>query len=650
MIASDSLKTVFNLLLIFIVATLFFTGFSDKVCAADSPSESGDESTSRMSNLLNMDIRDLMNIKVVSATGSMKSLSETPENVTVITAEDIKLMNAHTIPEVLNTVTGVAIDFDGANLGIGAAVSIQGSDTTHVTVLIDGVPTNNLASGFPVIMTHLPVQVVERIEIIKGPASSTWGSALGGVINIITKSGSGAKGLNGTLSASYGEDHTGDYRSELYGQKNKFEYYLFAGNFQTSGLQPGFDADTTSTFSKLAYRIAPDTKISASFYYDQGRSGEGYDVFPNPTTYFSDRFKTLLGNLSLNTRLSSAVSLDISLYTLEETVKTYGEFLPDMSQIFYAPTLGQSNGARARATWTAGMHTVVFGFDYSKDILKTPGISDGRQSIEKEDVLINDTMVWGNLSVVPGLRFDNSNDFGNFVSPSLGATYKLTDNTLLRAQIARGFNDPNLIARFGTSNFEFVANNNLEVEDVNSYQFGVETTALSPVWLKASVFRHDVNKALENVPVAGSTTVFTWVNTNKVRHQGVEVEIETNPVYHTSLFGGATYVDSKNLVTDTTEMGVPKYVYNAGLKYDNDKLFKAVLNGHYIWWNQDSAFQANYNAMIFDLSITKTVFRRRDQMCDIFFTAHNIFDGSQYAENFFPNPGRWFEGGVRYKF
>lgn len=634
------------LLLFLVIVLLFSINPPDSLYASDGNSQVGTQLAANMSTLLEMDIKDLMNIEVVSATRSPKPLSQTPENMTVITAEDIEFMNAHTIAEVLNTVTGLDIDFSGGALGMNSSISIQGSDTTHVTVLIDGVAINNLSAGVADLMQKMPVQIVDRIEIIKGPASSTWGSALGGVINIITKSGKDTKDLNGTVSASYGDSGTGDFRAELYGQKDKLEYYLFAGNFQTDGLQPGFDALRTGMFSKLAYNLGQDTKLSASLYYDHGRTGEGYDVFPNPSTYYSDRYEHILGNCSLNTKLSSEVSLDMSLYTLQQIWKSYQSAMPSMAQIFYDTSIEQSNGADAKITWITGVHTVVLGADYRKGVLKDASLLAGRQELQKEDVFINDTISWDKLSVVPGLRFDNSDDFGNFVSPSLGATYKLTDSTLIRATASRGFNSPNLFERFGT-NIYSIENPNLKVEQVTSYQAGIETTALAPVWVKVSVFQHNVSKALENVPIGNS---MTEVNSDKVRHQGVEAEIMTSPIFHTSVFGGAAYTDSKDLIANMAELGVPKYTFNAGLKYDNDKLFKAILQGHYIWWNQDASYYAQYNAMIFDMSLTKTVYRQKDNACDIFFTAHNIFDGSQYAENYFPNPGRWFEGGVRYKF
>src|SRR4030042_1499228 len=78
-------------------------------------------------------------LKVISATRSLMSINRVAENVTVVTAEDIELMNAHTLADVLNTVTGVQIDFRGGPPGGIGGFSIEGSDLRHVAVLIDGI-------------------------------------------------------------------------------------------------------------------------------------------------------------------------------------------------------------------------------------------------------------------------------------------------------------------------------------------------------------------------------------------------------------------------------------------------------------------------------------------------------------------------------
>ncbi|RQW82117.1 MAG: TonB-dependent receptor, partial [Geobacter sp.] len=149
---------------------------------------------------------------VVTPTRYPKSISRVAENMTVITAEDIKAINAHTLADVLYYVPGVSVQIFGGP-GSAANVFIQGSRTRHILLLIDGVPQNNLTDVYPDVGA-VPVQAIERVEIIKGPASSTWGSSLGGVINVITKSPDETRKFGGVISSSIGERNTGDYRGQ----------------------------------------------------------------------------------------------------------------------------------------------------------------------------------------------------------------------------------------------------------------------------------------------------------------------------------------------------------------------------------------------------------------------------------------------------
>jgi len=646
----NSSKASFVLPLFFVLCIFFTAGLLDKSYASDienGTTESDAQSATGMEALLQMDIRDLMNVQVISATRSLKPISEVAENMTVITAKDIEFMNAHTIADVLNTVTGVQVFFNGG-LGGNAVYEIQGSEATHTTVLIDDVILNSISSGVSELLSMLPVQIVERIEIIKGPASAVWGSSLGGIINIITKTGNGTKSINGTVSTAYGEKNTDDNRAEIYGAKDKFEYYLYAGHLQTDGLRQDFNIYTSNLYSKVAYNITDDTKVSSTFYYDRGRRGEGDDL-PSDT-YFNDRFEHILATLSLNSKLNSNLSLDLSMHTLQQVFKSYDNQISDGLETYQDTNTGTTNGASAKLAYTAGMNSIVVGTDYEKGTLKDPNLLNGRQGIQKWDIFINDTIVWNKLSVTPGLRFDNTDAFGSFISPTLGATYKLTDRTFLRATVSEGFNNPTLFDRFG-ENFFFQANAQLKIEEVTSCQAGIETRALPYVWAKVSAFSNNIRDALVQEPISGSNTfAFTYANVGKVRHQGVEAEIKTNAIYHTSLFAGASFIDSKDLLTELVLTDSPRYTFVAGLKYDDGKSLKAILQGHYIWFNEPSSSEAQYNSMILDMSITKTVFRQKDMACDVFLTAHNIFDGSQYEDYYFPNPGRWVEGGVRFKF
>jgi vitamin B12 transporter len=611
--------------LIFACLSIFIF-ISTTVFAAMSPEEK---------SFLSMYFTD-QELQVISATRSLQSINRVAENIEVVTARDIELMNAHTLADVLNTVNGVEVSFGGASPGSKTLVQIQGSDPRHVAVFLDGIPLNDLGGS----VAHaeiIPVQNIERIEIIKGPGSSAWGSSLGGVVNIITKS-PGTGNVNGTLSTSYGERETGDFRAEAYGKVKNFGYYLDAGRLRTDGLRSLQAFSEDNLYAKLTYDFSKGTQLLFASAYMKGRGEE--DDWGDGVTY-SNRFENLLSSLSLHSSLGSDVALDVSLWGS----KRHMAELADAAE--YQHDDNNKYGANARITWKYVIHTVVVGTDYQNGTVKDNTFNSAELKLRTTAIFVNDTIAIGKVTVVPGVRYDDTNISSSFFSPSLGATYEIAKETLLRAYVARGFNIPPLEDTDSDSSY-FRHNPDLKVERVWSYQVGAETGILKYLWLKVDGFRHDVKDAIEQVYL--SPSVWTYENLQKVRRQGVDAEIKTVPFYNFVLSVGATFIHTEDRDTGRAIKGVPTYTYDLGLRYDDKKSFRALLKGHYIWWNQDSSMGAKYSSMIFDINMIKDLYRHRDSVIEAFAAGHNIFNGKQDWYSVYVNADRWFEAGVRYKF
>jgi vitamin B12 transporter len=293
-----------------------------------------------------------------------------------------------------------------------------------------------------------------------------------------------------------------------------------------------------------------------------------------------------------------------------------------------------------------GRDSLVAGIDYSKGTLKSNNITGGEQGREERGVYANYTFALERLSVTPGIRYDNTSTNGDFLSPSIGVTYSVTDNTLLRALVSRGFSTPPLSATFGAGPF-FVSNPALTMEKVWSYQTGIETRALKYLLLKGTLFRHDVSDAI--IPEALPDGTFTEVNKARVRRQGVEVEARTDPLYHTSLTAGFTYNDITDRETGDTLPGTPKYTFDLGILYDHNGT-RALVRGHYIKWNVNELFTPQNGKMVLDLNLERTIYKTAGTKADIFIAFHNIFGTDQYLEFSQKNPRRWVEGGMRIAF
>lgn len=577
---------------------------------------------------------------VVTPTRSAKPVSQVAENITVITAEEIEAINAHTLTDVLFHVTGVQIDIQGGPGSITNAY-IQGSDPRHVQVMVDGVSLNNLADNFADIGA-LPVQQMERIEIVKGPASSAWGSALGGIINIITKSADPKRSFGGTVSASIGERGTGDFRAAASGTAGRLGYYLYGGGLTSDGLTRNTPADAGSFYGKLQMQASEQLQLQYTLGYTKGSRGIG-DI---PDLSFRNDVEYLFSTLALNHTITDHLELNLS----GRISKQHASFLSTQ----LSTGLEQENGAddttiggSAKLNWRSGMHNLLVGADYDDGELESDAIKDGKQDRQKWALFANDTVTLGDFSFTPGIRYDQTGTNGDFLSPSLGVTYVPVEHTILRAYVARGFNIPSLGSTFSDGFFS-VANPDLTVEKVWSYSVGIESSVLKYLWGKATAFSHDIRDVIATEQRADGT--FISVNSGKQRRQGVELELRTLPLFNTSLLAGYAFVDAEDRQTGDRIADIPRYTYDVGLDYNDNDALKGALRGHYIWWNASVEQNGRYTAMIWDLNLTRKIVSKGRMAVEAFFTARNIFNGSQYLNGFFTNPGRWFEGGLRVKF
>jgi vitamin B12 transporter len=601
-----------------------------------------------------------------SATRHPKPVSQIAENVTVVTGKEIEAMNAHTVAEVLNRVTGVFVNFGQGTGSFGSAslLKVQGSEERHVLVLVDGIPWNFLASGAAE-TNSIPVGIIDRIEIIKGPGSSSWGSSLGGVIHIITKPAGHAARPTGAVRASYGERDTQDYRAEVYGMAGKLGYYLFGGRQESErpGLSRNFDNE--SLYSKLTFHASDRADLGLSIGYSQPDTGLG-DFAQADITSSEDR-RVFWGTALLDASLTRDLALSLRLFRLQQKSTITNEVLsPGFAGLpgdLFQETVfdEETTGANGQLVWNKGKHTAVLGVELvrgkldqtidSGEILQGAGAPERLRThpdIDRQAIYLNDTIVIDRLSITPGIRYDHNSITDSFISPSLGLTYRLRNETILRGSVARGFAAPPLSWVSGGA-FFLDPNPSLENEKVWSYQMGLESAAFRYFWFKTTLFRHEVDEIFKKELFAAGPPSFNdlIVNNGDGRRQGFEIEAETLPVWNLSLRAGLAYV---NFHPDNDIGSTDTYTYNIGVTYDDPKVFRAELFGHYVWWDAQAVSNASYDDFIWDLNFSKQIFTAERTAVELFFTGHNLFNGSQYLVEDNKNPDRWVEVGMRIRF
>jgi vitamin B12 transporter len=598
---------------------------------------------------------------VVTPTRYPKPISQVAENITVITAREIETMNAHTIAEVLNRVSGLFVS-SNQDFGAESRLNTQGSEPRHMLVLLDGVPWNILSEGSAE-TNSIPVGIIDRIEIIKGPASSAWGSSLGGVVNILTRPPGDTERPGGSIQASYGKGHTQDYRAQISGRAGRVGYYAYAGRQKSDGLRDSRYFDTYGLYAKCSLAISDYVEAGLSMGYRNPHFKTA--DFPDFTQTAATR--AFFAAASLEAFLAKGLGLHLSAHRFTQkpiiTSNAMGSGMVGPPGELYLEMVFDEEvmGGRGRLVWEKGKHTAVLGVDFDQGKLDwmedagpylqsrgVPGRSATHTRIDRWGLYANDTMTMGRWSITPGIRYDYDSITGSFISPSLGLTYKLGEGSVIRASVARGFTMPPLSSS-SSGGFYLDPNPLLEPEEVWSFQAGIESGIWKYLWAKATLFRHDLNKAMTRARHAGGPpdNYDLIINHGKSRRQGLELEAQTLPWHHLSVLAGFSFVDISPPYDEGSEH---MYTYTIALRYDNRNGFRAELSGRYTWWDLDPAYMGSYDDLIWDLNLNKRIFSGKTTSAELFLTGHNLFNGAQYQFPEYKNPETWIEAGIRFRF
>lgn len=560
-----------------------------------------------------------------------KPLSRTAENVTVITASDIRALNAHTLADILNSVPGIQLQQSGGP-GIPAITYIQSADFIFSQVFIDGVSLSNLSSNYPDV-SSTPAQIIDRVEIIKGVASAAWGSALGGVINVITKSPETGRSFSGSASASVGGRAMADTRAELSGTSGKLGYYLSGGYLGSDGLRPTMQIDSSHSYAKLTFDLPGEGQMWGTFSYYNTNMGDFYaPMQPYDLKEQSDEH-SLLASLGLRYTLAAGLELELAGRHSSEKINqswfnaSDGKIYNGRPLLPTASSRERVVGTSAKLIWRSGNNLMVVGSDYNNQEISSntsdnSTVSPFKNSVNRWGLYLNDTLTLGQISIAPGVRIDHTQTNGDQVSSSFGATWPMTANSLLRAYIGRGFGLSTLLVT------------DRPTSKILTTQVGAESTAVPYLWLKGTLFRN-----------------LTWGDGFQQQLAlGSEVEVRTVPVFNTSLGAGYTFTDTTR-TSDGSQVKPDKARHTAqlALRYD-DKTYRAMLAGRHINWNSPPDANAKYGGLIWDLHLGACLLKREDSSLELSLSGHNLFNGDQYNSELFPNVSRWFEGGVKVNF
>jgi vitamin B12 transporter len=501
--------------------------------------------------------------------------------------------------------------------------------------MLDGIPYNNLGDNLSDI-GQIPARIVERVEIVKGAASSAWGQALGGVINVITKSPNTERRISGMASVAQGERGSSDAGGELSGTIDRLGYYLSGGYLGSAGFRPNTDFNSANGHARLSWELPRQGQASILLNYARHDRGEFAFATNDLQSQGRDNARRLILGLNLHQPFGSHLELELNVHHSINQIGIDGSTQFD-NQLFNKSikTDERFSGLGTRLLWRQSDNLLVTGVDYQHAKL------DSNDSLVNVDILnrqsdrwgfyLNDTYTIGPVSLSSGIRYDLTGTSGDQFSSSFGITWQLTDNTLLRGYTAKGFSLPSFNLQRGS-------------ERVWTSQIGFETSAVPYLWLKGTLFRNDTWDITTRDSITGA-----FLSERQIK-QGFEIEARTAEQFNFSLRSGYTYTDNRRASDDNVLLDMPTHTLQLGVHYDDHKYFKGLLTGRHIFWNAEPIRNGSYRGLLWDLHLNATPFSGCLKGAELFFSLRNIFNGSQYLDEIFRNNGRWAEGGVRFRF
>lgn len=620
---------------------------------------------------------------VVSATRTEIPVFDAPQNVTVISSEELMASPFERMEDIVRSVPGMYNfrHFALQTNGIVSPLKMRGVGSNRILVLVDGVPQNdNFNNSIAwVAWGHIPKETIERIEIVHGPTSTLYGSeGLGGVIHIITKKPkperqTSIRGKAGTA------DTYGGYG--FHSQKIEDFGFMLSGGYEESD---GFymtdepedynikrHREVGKIFGKATYDLTPASDISFTALYYDHETGKGRKFFYDDLT---------LDQYWLNyTRNGDAFDLKGLVYFNRADKTAFQDTAKDnFASLLRREEMPSTTwGADFQGTLPLGSHVdVILGaaykessWEYDDEYVDSPRDvgAEGKQRFISPFAHLNVHFLEDSLIVNLGARYDwietsdganwdskgsagkpafdnrfDSDTEGSF-SPKLGIAWHPDDKTTVRASGGKGFRAPSLFELFkvhvrGGGTFYREANPDLAPEKIWSYDVGAERFLTDSLWGRLTFygsFAEDYigDRLVGEGAFAGGKTRYEYQldNISEVDIYGIETELEWHPVDDLTLFGNYAYnisevkKDENNADLEGNYLpNDPRHNVHFGFRYRNPGIVNASVIANYyadIYFdNENTLKESGYFTV--DASVSRRFFDRVTAYLNI----ENIFD------------------------
>ncbi|MFP5429566.1 MAG: TonB-dependent receptor plug domain-containing protein [Gammaproteobacteria bacterium] len=563
--------------------------------------------------LLSMSLDELVSLDVSIATGTPKSLRTTPGATSIITAAELESMGAQDIDEALEMVPGLHVSH--SSFIYASRYFIRGIVSTynpHTLLLVNGIPQTSLFTGDRgermVAMTGLPVSMIERIEIIRGPGSAVYGAdAFAGVINIITRKAGNAP--RGQATVSHGSFDTGRASVMQNAALGPVQALLSLAVGKSEGDNPVIASDLQSSLDTLfgtSASLAPgpanlawenldirsdlqwdDFLLRLSWRRSEGETGQGINESLDPAARFPHHHGTVdltwsdpyrWAHWQPEIQLSYLYSdFRNPTYIRQYPPGAFGGLFPD--GMLQKPELSEENArinVTALYTGLDGHRIRIGAGSYWGDIFKTtdainyqlvPGnpipqpvplheVSDTPEAFLPENqrtahhVFVQDEWQLANdWELTAGIRHDDYSDIGGATNPRLALVWSPRQDLTTKLMYGEAFRPPAFFELYARNNPVALGNPQLKPEKLKSAELALSWEPMSSLVWDLNLYTFRIHDFIDFVDDPGSNT-FTAQNTGRIRGNGVETELRHQLRDNLQLLVNYSYQHARDQDTD----------------------------------------------------------------------------------------------------
>jgi vitamin B12 transporter len=538
---------------------------------------------------------------VVTATKVATPAEQLGSSVTVVNGEDFQTYHYPTVDEALRNVPGVQIRRSGA-YGKTTSVTIRGANANQVQVLVDGLRVKSPTLG-QVDLSDISPDLIERIEVIRGAQSTIYGAdAIGGVINIITR-----KGTGGPFQASV-QQEVGNYdtlvsRATVHGAWKVLHYALSASHFESNGQFQNDETDANAISARIGATLPWDSTLDFIFRYNKNDIGVPVKgVFPGPQPInpiinrnARSQSETTIFSLEGKTRPVEWWETRGRLARYENSAGFQDPVDPGVA--FDFPTFSQVNVERREAEWVNSFFigkwsTSSVGLEHRREIGENHNTF--RAVSETQSVFFEQQLrFFERLFVTGGFRVEDNSVWGTTTTERGSLAFLIKETgTRLRGSAGTGFRAPTFNDLF----FPGFGNPILEPEDSLSYDFGVDQKLWNNrIRLGLTYFQNEFKNLITcciPIPTAPFGGPF---NVGRARSAGIEFTSEVDVLPNLVASLNYTYTDSENLATDRLLPREPRHRWNIGLTWEPITKLSLFTQVHVVT-EQFEAFGEVYNS------------------------------------------------------